>query len=674
MTADENFNLAKESISEYLTKITDDPRLADRDLEKLRGELLESGANFYKQLSERRSDDLGLKAERGLALRRLAEIEVQVAPVSQAIATQIRALEILKSVSAHEPSNERYRHWLGDSYSYLALLYQHAGDSDEAQELFDLAKEVFRDLKHKDSSNASWTFNLAKVISSEGLLRESVGNLQAARDAQVRAFALADKLPDENMYVRFRFLCQTRIAYYSMNMADDEKAEAAMGKARTIREELVKSGDLQADERYLFGLNLQNLAYLQFRQGRLSKAEKTYLQAREEIEMALKSHPGVALYQFSACKFNSQYGWFLLQASRTDDAKGPLNRALKLGKLLLDRDPEMADYQQIVADVHYNFGTVAYRLNELDAALENYLATMKTMEKLIAKYPSNVSYQSTLAWCYSDIAHIMARKSDLDAAIEVMRKSAVARVELASKFPEIPDRQYELSESYANLGRFFRQQKNYVAAQIEANRALPILEKLVGEHPTIFKYKQKHASCRWDIAFLYFLQNDFAAAAIEYEKTVAIYEQYFGEAENMPKVEGWPDVILSQYARMLRKSCDYVRAVAVWSNLQEKAPDSPLGYLGLAAIRAMAPDRQFRDGKRAIELAQKACDLDKGKHWELAYILAAAYAEVGDFEQAVAKQKEALDLSQEEAKELLLSRLSAFEKREAAVMHDDDPY
>ena len=73
-------------------------------------------------------------------------------------------------------------------------------------------------------------------------------------------------------------------------------------------------------------------------------------------------------------------------------------------------------------------------------------------------------------------------------------------------------------------------------------------------------------------------------------------------------------------------------------------------YYHLAWLLATCPELKFRDGKRAITLAKKACGLSHQasdpvftiKYWEA---LAAAYAEDGQFDEAVRSQKKALDLS-----------------------------
>src|SRR5262249_19208480 len=61
----------------------------------------------------------------------------------------------------------------------------------------------------------------------------------------------------------------------------------------------------------------------------------------------------------------------------------------------------------------------------------------------------------------------------------------------------------------------------------------------------------------------------------------------------------------------------------------------------LAWLWATGPDG-VRDGKRAVEAATRACELTDWKENEFLDTLAAAYAEVGDFDKAVEYQKKAV--------------------------------
>jgi hypothetical protein len=65
----------------------------------------------------------------------------------------------------------------------------------------------------------------------------------------------------------------------------------------------------------------------------------------------------------------------------------------------------------------------------------------------------------------------------------------------------------------------------------------------------------------------------------------------------------------------------------------------------LAWLLATDPDVKVRDGQEAVRLAEGACDLTQYRQYWVVDVLAAAYAESGQFGKAVETAKKAVDLA-----------------------------
>jgi tetratricopeptide (TPR) repeat protein len=87
------------------------------------------------------------------------------------------------------------------------------------------------------------------------------------------------------------------------------------------------------------------------------------------------------------------------------------------------------------------------------------------------------------------------------------------------------------------------------------------------------------------------------------------------------------------------------------AHLAEVARLSPLNvaaHQARAWIWATCPAAKLRDGRRAVAAATRACELTGWKEANTLATLAAAYAEAGDFTQAVAWQTRAGELLRDE--------------------------
>jgi protein O-mannosyl-transferase len=90
--------------------------------------------------------------------------------------------------------------------------------------------------------------------------------------------------------------------------------------------------------------------------------------------------------------------------------------------------------------------------------------------------------------------------------------------------------------------------------------------------------------------------------------------------------------------------------------VEEHESNAIVALNNLAWILATSPDAQLRNGVEAVQLARRACDLT---HWQqtlYAGTLAAAYAEAGDFEQAIDTAQKACVLAEKHGETNLLQR------------------
>jgi tetratricopeptide (TPR) repeat protein len=95
------------------------------------------------------------------------------------------------------------------------------------------------------------------------------------------------------------------------------------------------------------------------------------------------------------------------------------------------------------------------------------------------------------------------------------------------------------------------------------------------------------------------------------------------------------------------KKGNYKAAVSSFEKAIQLYPNSDQALWGLAWVRATCPESSLRNGKEAIRMSMRACELTKWKEPGEILMLAAAYAETGDFDKAVKYQTQGMKVESE---------------------------
>jgi tetratricopeptide (TPR) repeat protein len=98
-------------------------------------------------------------------------------------------------------------------------------------------------------------------------------------------------------------------------------------------------------------------------------------------------------------------------------------------------------------------------------------------------------------------------------------------------------------------------------------------------------------------------------------------------------------------ARVYESLGNYAEALSHWRKARAIDPNLVSAALGIAWLRATAPDASVRNGAEAVSLAENANNLAPSADPEALDALAAAYAENGQFAQAIASATNARDLA-----------------------------
>ncbi len=351
-------------------------------------------------------------------------------------------------------------------------------------------------------------------------------------------------------------------------------------------------------------------------------------QARKAIDTAVK------LYGTSGEK-KEQAKAILLRAGLRENAEermADVNEAIQT-------DPNSVEALQLRAAVHVEQG-------ELDKAIADF-------ELLLKQNPENVAIHQALATTY-------AGTKQLDKALEYLGKAIELAPENALNFAmraEIYEAQEKHDEALEDLGQALKIQPNNPAALLARARLHYFKDNLEAARADIDRLLQERPGFGQGIL----MRSMIEAAGGDFQKAIADLQTIlradptnvelqlqlaaFYVADQRPRkaIQVLTGVIIADETnwRALRTRADallsvgkHAEAITDYNNALKLQPDDDGILNNLAWVLATSPKDEVRDGKRAIELATKACEVTKYEKPHILSTLAAAYAETGDFEKA----------------------------------------
>ena len=156
-------------------------------------------------------------------------------------------------------------------------------------------------------------------------------------------------------------------------------------------------------------------------------------------------------------------------------------------------------------------------------------------------------------------------------------------------------------------------------------------DKAIADYSQAIRLQPKLAACYYGRAVAYGAKRQYDRLLADCAEAIRLNPKYSGAY--LVRGQAYQD--MRQYAQAI---ADYTEAVRL-------SPDYLPCRNNLAWLLATCPEASFRDGKRAIEHATRACELTQWKVCDCLDTLAAAYAEVGKFDKAIELAQKASDLA-----------------------------
>lgn len=347
----------------------------------------------------------------------------------------------------------------------------------------------------------------------------------------------------------------------------------------------------------------------------------------------------------------------------------------------IELDPENVNYL-------YARATLLRRTKKLDQALE-VLATViemkpenataviaqgeiyrqqEKMEEAIASFDKATELAPQSAAPYQNRGEIYRNQNKYDEAIEQFSEVLKRQPNVLLTLLHRADTYLasgKLEEALTDIEAVLKQQGLVAAYRLHAEilRKLDRLDKEVLEMETVSAAMTEKPELKMRLAI-------YHLAGKQYSKAIEDYTEVLDQqADNFMALQARGDVFLN-VGKHAEAIVDFGRAVKLHGK------DAAL-LNNLAWVLATSPEKDLRDGERAIELATLACELTKEKLPHILSTLASAHAEAGDFENAIKRAQQAIELNDPLHTEQITKELESYREgkpwREKQNLKDESP-
>jgi serine/threonine protein kinase/tetratricopeptide (TPR) repeat protein len=360
-----NYDLARQAVENYLSKVTDNERLKEADLHAMRKELLESALPFYEKFAKEERDDPEQAAERGRAYYRLGQVRDLLGEGEKA-QSDFRKMETIfaQLVDSHPK--------VGDYRRYLALSH----------------------------------YGLADSLTKAAQYKESDQPRRAALKIQKQLVAEYPTVPE---YRKELADTHQALAYIqpsgSTRFAPEWENE--FREALRLRRELVK--DFPEESKYAVDLCIARIPFglaLQKTAGGDADAEREISQSLVELERFPKQLRNTLQLRRAEASAHNGLDIVYMRQGLYDKALVEAQRALDIHAALAKEFSSEPHKRQVLAWMHVNLGGRYQGLHRWQEAEQEFLRALDLLEDLKAKFPEETDYAADVGWRQIELARV----------------------------------------------------------------------------------------------------------------------------------------------------------------------------------------------------------------------------------------------------------------------------
>jgi serine/threonine-protein kinase len=489
--AQDNFSLARKTVDEYLTKVSEDTLLKEQntvDIRKLRRRLLQTALEYYATFVRKRGDDPELRQELASAYYRVAVITEEISSEREALAAFETAAGLWSKLVEESPADPANRFGLAKCYVAAGRL-QLSDNPREAKQVLDRALGLLQPLSNDQPGDRDYQLSLADCYMHEGSIlargrqpAAALGSLDKARQTLQK---LADRDPSENLYQGklaevINLIGTVHVDYQRDFAAGLQTYEEVKKICLSLLERLDPKPVLY---QHLLAVSNFNIGVCQFNSDHAREAIAPYEQASGIWTELVRSHPSVILYQETLAKSLRELAQALAKTADRPKAIAPMERSAAIFERLSGDQPEVAAFHHQIAYTWNCLGTLHDEDKQNQLALSPFSKAVAEQRLAVAKSKDVDAYRESLAIYLENLGEQFLDLGAPDQGLPHYEEALNIRRELFAAHRDDPDYAANLAASLLSLGRIERRLGKFVEAARSATDAREILERWQPQNP-----------------------------------------------------------------------------------------------------------------------------------------------------------------------------------------------
>jgi len=311
----------------------------------------------------------------------------------------------------------------------------------------------------------------------------------------------------------------------------------------------------------------------------------------------------------NAAEIHNNLGTALLNKGKTDEAVSQFQEAIRL--------------KPVLTEAHINLGLVFLSKGQTDEAIDQ-------LQEAVRLKPDFTE-------AYINLGVALLHKDRTDEAIDQFQEaillkpdSALAHYNLALALV----RNNQVDEAISQYQEAIRLKPDDADTHIDLGAVLlnkGEIDEAISQYQEAIRLKPDEAAMHNKLGIALAKKNQIDEAIVQFREAIHLKPDYADAQSNLAK------------------------ALELKNKLNVLASD-PAVLNNLAWELATSPDARIREGSRAVKLAEEACELTHYQQTIMIGTLAAAYAEAGRFDEAIATGQKACTLAAERGQTNLLKR------------------